>query len=131
MIAIRQFIDLYPIIYILLGLDCADDHFKITGPNACEVKPHSKPWIVTLVRCIQSLCLNACSGTILSTTRVLTAAHCVRPRLDEPKYHVVLADHDREEKDDGERTIDVDQVIRPEAHPPRGRVNLIHFLALV
>ena len=45
----------------------------MTGPNACEVKPHSTPWIVYLAN-------NGCAGTLISKRLVLTAAHCACPR---------------------------------------------------
>ena len=49
---------------------------RVSGTNACEVKPHSKPWIVRLNDLVHNKTLN-CAGTLISTNVVLTAASCV------------------------------------------------------
>ena len=41
---------------------------RIGGPNACEVKPHSKPWIVRFE--------GGCGGTLIAKNAVLSAKHC-------------------------------------------------------
>ena len=55
------------------GLDCIEDYRKIAGPDSCQVKPHSKPWMARMnYRGGQW-----CGGALIGTRLVLTAAHCI------------------------------------------------------
>ena len=69
---------------------------RIGGPNACEVKPNSKPWVVRFSRC---------GGTLIAKNIVLTAKHCV-PAIGNIAY---LGDHSKEEFDVGQRSIRVEK----------------------
>jgi hypothetical protein len=106
------------------GLQCVEDYYKISGPNACQVKAHSKPWIVSLRQ--KQTKRQWCAGTLIASKLVLTAAHCIcksfpicafvgncnlweiSPNCTKWKNSSVIAgDHDLEQIDDGEQEIDV------------------------
>ena len=86
-------------------MDCIDDYRKIVGPDSCQVKPHSKPWMANIV--IPSLNFkHMCGGVLIGTRLVLTASHCMESLvklckgLSEgncrhwKKVLVILGDHD-------------------------------------
>ena len=127
----------YPLYYIngsYLGLDCVEKFSKVSGPNACEVKPHSKPWIVSFKG------FRGCSGTLISTRIVITAAHCVctpselnravmlegapnctywrNNGVPRDGWGTILGDHDRRKITAGEVFIAPDDVIVHKKYRP-------------
>ena len=71
---------------------------RISGPNATEATPNSKPWIVNL---------GGCGGTLIGRRFVLTALHCFLREGDE----VVLGDHDKRIPEQGEQRIKIKKTV--------------------
>ena len=129
-------------------LDCIDSNFvgsngRVSGPNACEVKAHSKPWIVTLYGYQYRSdpegknLIQKCGGTLVSKNIVLTAAHCIclpiasnnagtcvtKNTVAINTTHnvtqlslkkVILGDHNTQKFDDGEVSIESFEIIAHE-----------------
>ena len=106
------------------GLECDDTFAKISGPHACQVKPNSKPWIISLYKVLErggrNMTFFMCGGTLLGSKLVLTAAHCicqckiregrncvqqeVSPNCNSwKKVYVIAGDHDTQKYDEGEQ----------------------------
>ena len=80
-------------------MDCIDDYRKIAGPDSCQVKPHSKPWVANLEF---GPFKHYCGGVLIGIRIVLTASHCICPYDGDKgpectlwkKMRVILGDHD-------------------------------------
>lgn len=71
---------------------------RVSGPNATEAVPHSKPWVVNL---------GNCGGTLIGRRFVLTALHC-KPYIGQ---EIVMGDHDQTIEEEGEQKIRIEDVV--------------------
>ena len=87
---------------------------RIGGPDACEVKPNSKPWIVRLIYDRKRMEEGGCGGTLVGRRIVLTAAHCVwdfENGTIESVAGVVVGDHSQRKIDKGEKFIETSRIL--------------------
>ena len=75
---------------------------RISGPNATEATPHSKPWIVNL---------GGCGGTLIGRRFVLTAYHCKTHGSVWEGKEIVFGDHDQTIREQGEQRINVKKIV--------------------
>ena len=89
---------------------------RVGGPDACQVKANSKPWMVSFLPYLN------CSGTLITKRVVLTAAHCVTEFHIRGNVHVMVGEHDTKKKESGDQFIRVKSAKKHE--------NFIGILAL-
>ena len=112
----------YILSFVHVGLECDETSTglgRVGGPDACQVKAHSKPWMVYLSR--------GCGGTMISKRVVLSAAHCICKVLwgsvTQPAGEcngwvgqtVIVGEHDTEKIEDGDQKFEIEMALAHKA----------------
>ncbi|XP_029993954.1 chymotrypsin-like elastase family member 2A [Sphaeramia orbicularis] len=73
-----------------------------------DVRPHSWPWQISVQSDSSGRWRHVCGGTLISSTWVLTAAHCINDRYN---YRVELGKHSLKTSEEGSIALRADQII--------------------
>jgi len=89
---------------VVNGLDYGKKtNSRISGPNATEAEPHSKPWIANL---------GGCGGTLIGRRFVITAYHCEYAGVIWEGKEIVLGDHDQTIPEPEEQRVKVKKIVQ-------------------
>ena len=107
---------------------------RVGGPNACQVKANSKPWMVVVGQHPST-----CSGTLIAKRVVLTAAHCIKRWHITGSGSITVGEHDKKKIEDGDQVIKVKSARIHEKWPGTrastinilGSVRLISYLSIL
>ena len=88
---------------------------RIGGPDACEITPHSRPWMVGLTKGSHSGHFTVCGGSLIGSKFVLTAAHCIcktnTTKCVNQLHSVSVGEHDEFKVEKDEHGNKIDQLI--------------------
>ncbi|KAL9985794.1 hypothetical protein ACROYT_G008239 [Oculina patagonica] len=89
-----------------------------------DAKPGAWPWQIALQRFGRFIC----GGSLISSTWVVTAAHCVSGSSNAANYKVVVGDHNRNTNEGTEEVVDAKRII---SHPNYNNPRLSSDIALI